>query len=457
MRYSFFALFYVACSLLQAQSATSNAASAPVPARKPVSLSDCLGLAVANSSQIKKARLDRQGLEARLREGRSAAYPQVNAGINFDYVPVLPTQVLPGEIFGQADNTFLPVQFGRPWQAAAYFQVEQAVYNESLRRGIPAVNITRSIYDLLLERNEDEVRFNTAQVFYQTMQTQQLLRSVDANLEKLKALERMADLQFKNGYATGTDVKRLRVARTNLETNRQNLLSGINALRLTLQFLCGVPLDEPFDPVADMDNPVADSSRWQSIRLETEAAVEYRLLMRNLELNRIQHNSLLAEAVPSISAYATGMTQTLRDNANIFDPGSRWYGFAAIGFKVKMPVFDGFRRNRKSDLLKIDRQKIEEDRRQLVQAKNLEFRQASEQVQSALALVRTQSDNIALAREISDKFTLQYKEGVAPLTDLLNAQTALSEAETNYWQQVFAYKLAALKLLKAAGQIDSLQ
>ena len=67
------------------------------------------------------------------------------------------------------------------------------------------------------------------------------------------------------------------------------------------------------------------------------------------------------------------------------------------------------------------------------------------------------SDNVGLAREISDKLMLQYKEGVVSLTDLLNAQTALSEAETNYWQQVFSYKLAVLKLLKTTGKLHELK
>jgi len=72
-------------------------------------------------------------------------------------------------------------------------------------------------------------------------------------------------------------------------------------------------------------------------------------------------------------------------------------------------------------------------------------------------MLKGQSENVALAREITEKLVLQYKEGVVPLTDLLNAQTALSEAETLYWQQVFAYKLAVLKILKASGNLSLLQ
>ena len=82
---------------------------------------------------------------------------------------------------------------------------------------------------------------------------------------------------------------------------------------------------------------------------------------------------------------------------------------------------------------------------------------AHEQFQNALRALQTQNDNVALAQEITDKLLLQYKEGIASLTDLLNAQTALSEAETNYWQQVFGYKLAVLKLLKSAGRLEDLK
>ncbi|MBK9336033.1 MAG: TolC family protein [Lewinellaceae bacterium] len=124
-----------------------------------------------------------------------------------------------------------------------------------------------------------------------------------------------------------------------------------------------------------------------------------------------------------------------------------------MGFKLNVPVFDGFLHRRKAAILQVESQKIEEDRRELKQGKTLEFLLAREQFGGTLRMIRTQEDNVALAREITDKLLLQFKEGVTPVTDLLNAQTALAEAETHYWQQVFNYKLAVVKLLKAAGQL----
>ena len=63
------------------------------------------------------------------------------------------------------------------------------------------------------------------------------------------SIERVRTRVAAGGHAIPTDVKRIRVAKTNLETQRQNLLTGISSLRQTLQFLCGLPFEENLDLV----------------------------------------------------------------------------------------------------------------------------------------------------------------------------------------------------------------
>ncbi|MBK8556919.1 MAG: hypothetical protein IPL65_14605 [Lewinellaceae bacterium] len=45
-------------------------------------------------------------------------------------------------------------------------------------------------------------------MFYQTLQTEQLLRTVDANMGKFDALQKNGGLQLQNGFAIPTDVKK---------------------------------------------------------------------------------------------------------------------------------------------------------------------------------------------------------------------------------------------------------
>lgn len=437
---------------------TGHSAFGQGSAYHPVTLAESIDLALANSAQLRKAKLDRQGFEHRLNEGRAGVYPQIGAKVDFDAYPVLPTQLLPGDAIGRTDGSYIPVQFGRPWQLGSTIQVEQAIYSEAARRSVPATNVSRSLYDLLTEKAEEEVVFQTASVFFQLLQAETTLRVIDANLHKINELQRITALQAENDYAIPTDVKRLRVARNNLDNQRMNLQTGIETLRQTLQFLCGLPFDQPLDPVyEDLDAPGADSLRWLSMRLESETLTEHRLLLHNLELNRIRANSLKAEGLPSLGAHATLGFLSWRDDANFLASGNRWYGLAAVGFRLRIPIFDGFRRRNQIALLSIENLKLEEDRRQLLAAKSLEFRQAQEQLQNALFALRTTAENVQLAREISDNLSLPYREGTLPLPEVLNAQTALAEAETQYNQQVFAYRLAVLKLLKAGGKLSELK
>jgi outer membrane protein TolC len=179
--------------------------------------------------------------------------------------------------------------------------------------------------------------------------------------------------------------------------------------------------------------------------------VERRFLTQQENLNTVQTNASQVSYRPTITAYSNLWLQNQSGNLNVF--GHRWYGMAMVGVKAQTTLFDGFRSKYKLEQLKIDRQKIQEDIRQLEAAKTLEFRQAKTQLTAALGGLNTQNENVALAKEITEKLTLRYKAGEVPLSDLLNAQTARSEAETNYWQQVFTYKLAVLRLAKVTGKL----
>ena len=422
---------------------------------RPVSLKEALQLALNNSAQIKKSRLEQEGTKQRIRLERGTSFPQVNAGVSYDYFPVLGTQFLPGSVFGMQEE-FVPVQMGQPFQVSAGVQVEQVLFSEPGRRSVPAIGVSRDIFDLVIDKSEEDVMFQTASLFYQTLQTQQLLGAVNANIEKVSALEKIVELQLKNGFAIPTDLKRVQVAKTNLATQRQKLVSTITALQQALQFYCGVPFQQSFQPVATLDEPLADSSRWKNMVFALEATTDFKLLEKQIELYQIQWKSQRAEGWPTISAHASAFYQAFRDDYNFADPATDWYGMVNIGLKINVPIFDGFRRHRKADLLRLEEQKLLVARDQMEGAKQLEYRQAVTELDNSLRQLRTQEENVSLAREIEDNLTLQYKEGVTPLSDVLNAQTLLSEAETNYWQQVFAYKIAVLKLLKAAGRLEEL-
>jgi len=84
------------------------------------------------------------------------------------------------------------------------------------------------------------------------------------------------------------------------------------------------------------------------------------------------------------------------------------------------------------------------------------YRNASNTLLSAWANLQDQKENKELANEVYEQVKLQFNEGMASLTDLLNVETSLLDAENLFNQQLLKYKLAEIDLLKTTGQLKSL-
>ena len=61
-----------------------------------------------------------------------------------------------------------------------------------------------------------------------------------------------------------------------------------------------------------------------------------------------------------------------------------------------------------------------------------------------------------LAQEVLDNTKNNYYNGLAPLTDLLDAENSHVEAQNNYTSALLDYKLAEIQLIKAKGELRTL-
>src|SRR5690606_16610292 len=100
--------------------------------------------------------------------------------------------------------------------------------------------------------------------------------------------------------------------------------------------------------------------------------------------------------------------------------------------------------------------KFKEDVDQTKLSLNLQFENARTQIQNSLVILNDQKVNVNLAKEVFEHTQNNYNNGLAPLTDLLNAETSLTEANNNYAAALLDCKLAEIQLIKAKGELRSL-
>ena len=67
-----------------------------------------------------------------------------------------------------------------------------------------------------------------------------------------------------------------------------------------------------------------------------------------------------------------------------------------------------------------------------------------------------QKDNVALANSVYDVTQQNFNEGISPLTDLMQAETARLQAQNQLINALLNVKQAEIELLKAKGEIRNL-
>ena len=69
---------------------------------------------------------------------------------------------------------------------------------------------------------------------------------------------------------------------------------------------------------------------------------------------------------------------------------------------------------------------------------------------------RAQQSNLALSETVFDETNQLYREGLSPLTDVLDSETALREARAAYFNQIINVKTAEADLYQSTGQIEKI-
>ena len=446
-------LVYVSCLLLLMAGPIYS--QNEVQDEQSLTLKAAVNYALRNNESIQKARLDEESAEYKIKETKGSGLPQLNAFGQLNHYPALATQLLPGELAGEP-GTMIPVQFGTKYSATGGLELQQLIFNKSFFVGLEAASTTRDLYRLRSEMTEEQVIYNVSAAYLQLLQTKEQFSTVDANYKRLEQLEEILKLQYENDVVTKVQVNRVIVSKTNLENQRKSLMAiyeqQLNGLKFFMNMPMGqeIVLDESSD-LQDVLVPTADG-----MEEVLEARAEYKVLQTQKHLYNLNVKNVTAGYYPSLSAFAQANTNAQRNEFDFLDGDKPWFKAVSVGLQLNIPIFDGFQRRNRIKQARIEVEKVDQDLNQLRQNTSMELTNARTQMQTSLSSIETQERNVALAQEVYDDTNEVYKEGLAPLTDLLDVEVSLREAETNLNRERLNYQLSKLDYLRAQGNLEIL-
>ncbi|WP_262246938.1 TolC family protein [Parapedobacter soli] len=422
-----------------------------VSAQQVLTLKDALHYALTHSEAVKKAQLDVEGGKHQVAEVRASALPQIEVNSALNYNPVIGKLVFAGQ----------SVTIGQPWDSYVGAQLNQQVFNQQVFTGLKAAKTTGEFYELSADLTEEQVIERVATNYYQVLVNREQLNVIDTNLKNVRVIYEIVSNQYENGLAKKIDVDRIRVNITNLETQREELVNGIVMLENQLKYTMGMPIETAIVlPETELKEvPMALDLPEQPNGMDH--LVELNLMSKQLELLDLQHKAYRAEYFPTLALVSNYTYTAMSDRFNYLyksseDPIAARFGSMVIGLSLRIPIFNGFATRARMGQAKVDYLKAEQDLWNTKQSLSLANENARIQLRNALNTIGSQRENVRLAQEVYESTQNNYNNGLAPLTDLLDTENALTQAQNSYTQALLNYKIAEIQLKKASGEIKSL-
>ena len=422
---------------------------------KTLNLKEVLQYALENKAEAKKAKLQVENSEYKIQEVRSRALPQISANGSLNYNPILQTTVIDGNNFG-APGTTIQAAFGQKWNSGAGVSLSQTLFDQSVFTGLKAAKSTREFYQINEQLTEEQVIERVANAYYQVYVQQQRLIVVENNLKNTNKVKTIIKGQFDNGLAKKIDLDRISVRVNNINSMRQQILNAITLQENALKFYIGMPMENKIIiPKTAFEVTPQDLMSSADVTNRTE----YLLLKKQEQLLTLQKKSFQASYYPTLSLSGSYNYIGQGPEVPLFatpENGVYWSDYASIGLSLRVPIFSGFGTRARVRQADNSLKSIQVDIDDTKLALNLAFENSKKQIENSLITIANQKENAQLAQDVLNNTNNNYTQGLASLTDLLDAENALVEAQNNYTSAILEYKLAEIQLIKSKGELKTL-
>jgi outer membrane protein TolC len=299
---------------------------------------------------------------------------------------------------------------------------------------------------------EEEALYQVAVLYYEIAINEERLQFLNMNLDRLKKLRPIVSLQVEQGFAKTTDLEKLIVKTSNLESAKNKLESGIAQQVRYLKLMMGVDQGEDIR-INFEENNLKDAGIAE---MNEDGQYSKRLLEEQRALNSMNAKKINADYYPRLQAYAAFLFQAQRERINFLQSNQDWYNIHQWGLKLSVPIMRGFKKKHSKEVSALVHEQLSLGIEQSKVQSELEYQNAVTEFEVARDAMGSQQENVLLAEKMYQQSELNYEQGTALLMDFLDSEATLREAKMVYATSLLDTRLAELKILKASGRLKEL-
>lgn len=408
--------------------------SAATALAAPLTLSDCLKKAARDNYTLKVSAYDERIAEETVTVSRSGFLPRIDFQGGYTAQQAPQAIALDGRTIETQD-----ADFGF-FNASLYQMLYDFGRTSALTKRATAAKEAAALSYTGLEK---DVFLKVVTAYFGIMEAQKLLDAAEEEVVQMTDHLRVAKNLFEQGVVTRNDLLQAEVRLAGSKQRRLEAANRLDNTWLTLNFLTGSKpdfrgeLDRETtmgiaEPPADVNKEIMSRAEIQAQQKVVEESNQdvaasrsayFPELFAKLSVDYVQNNMVKEQAI---------MAATVGLKINLFD------GLATTA-RYRQAVKN---RSRNEELLRSMEEEMLLDYRTAAN----DARVARERISVTEQAIRQGEENLRINKD-------RYQEQVGTATDVIDAQTLLTQTRTDNSRAVFDYQVAITRVKRALGQL----
>lgn len=413
-------------------------------------LKQCIEYGLENNRNNTIYTNEKLAADARTREVLADYLPRISLTSTLDNNLKLQQSVIPAGIFGPEE---VRVSLTQKYNSNFVGQLDQVIYDQALLTGLKVNKYNKQRADLNIEHSQEAIIYNISIAYFQIFVFHQQLELLEYNIETYEKQIEIYRLQVSKGVTLQKDLDKVNVDYSNTISQIRVAQSNLQLAENELKYEMGFPISNPLKVNLSTEIKTPLSLENNTNTFSPASRIDYQLSEINIKTLEIEQSRIKYEGLPKLSTYfrygAVGFGDNLNAAYNELLP------YSAVGLKLSIPILDFYKRNAQYKQAKINRINAEENLKLTEGRYKVEYENANTKLVQAQTNVENDKKNVELAESVLKVTNLQFQKGTTNLTDWLNTQNSLKEAQSSYLNSLYNYYQARIDLEKAAGTLKT--
>lgn len=410
-----------------------------------LSLDECRKMALAYSEELQQADNAFRQAELDREIAKTAFLPKFDASATGAYV--FPDMDMMGMEMRMRGTYMAGVNLTQPLYAGGKIATGHRLARIGKETAAERYRMTRM--DVLVEADN---------AYWTYIAVRRKVRMLESYHAQMDTLYRQTEAALAAGMATENDLLRIEAKRTEIHYQLQKVRNGADLCRMSLCRIVG----SNFDTQIEATDTTFTTSPPGSFTSDISSRPEVLLHEKQVTAGKEQVRMVRADMLPTVGLtvnymyYGNIKLNGMTDVGGTMVPTSQEFrdGMGMAMLSVKIPIFHWGETRKIVRKAQYELRNAELNLQKNTRLLNIEVQQAIRNVQDGYELILTAEKGLLQADENLRVMRNRYAASMAPLTDLLDAQSQWQQAESNLIEAQTQYRIYETEYLRATGALD---